>query len=247
MNCKNCDTKLTGKYCTQCGQSANVKRITLPKLLSEISESIFQFDRGLLFTFKQLFTRPGLSIRAYLDGKRKNHFKPFAYLLLFSTLYFFISKIMLENTWLDDIVSGFTQGANDLDNKTELPGIIKWFGQNYAYATLLLIPIFSLATFISFSKKDTNYLEHLVLNAYITGHQAIFYCIFSFINPYLGEGYFEMIPFLISISYCGFVLFQFFASGNRFVNILRTILSYVIYLVISSVILLFIFKIVGFD
>ncbi len=39
-------------------------------LIIEILNSIFQLNSGLLFTLKELFTRPGHSIKAFIEGKR---------------------------------------------------------------------------------------------------------------------------------------------------------------------------------
>ena len=78
MNCKNCGNIVEGEYCNHCGQRSNVGRITLSSLLNELTESIFQIDRGFFYTLTQLFARPGKSIREYLNGKRRKHFKPIA-------------------------------------------------------------------------------------------------------------------------------------------------------------------------
>jgi hypothetical protein len=109
MNCKNCGEVLSGNFCSQCGQNSKVGKITLQKLIFELSESILQFNGGLPFTFKELTTRPGKSIKDYLNGNRKNHFKPIAYVLLFSTIYFLFSKVTNLETWLSSAIISVTQ------------------------------------------------------------------------------------------------------------------------------------------
>ncbi len=151
MNCKNCGQITAGEYCNHCGQKSKVGRITLSSLLNELTESIFQIDRGFLYTLIHLFTRPGKSINEYLNGKRKKHFKPIAYLITFSTIYFIISKMIGQNTWMDDFITGFAKGGS---NKEEIPQILNWFAKNYAYTTMLLIPVFSFASFISFWEQE---------------------------------------------------------------------------------------------
>ena len=78
----------------------------MSSILNEFTESIFQIDRVIFFTLRQLFTNPGKSIREYLNGKRKKYVKPIAYLVTFSTIYYIISKIVGQNTWMDDFIKG---------------------------------------------------------------------------------------------------------------------------------------------
>lgn len=244
MKCKNCEAIVISKFCSNCGQNSNVSKITISKLLQDLTESIFQFNSGLLFTLKELFTRPGNSIQEYLLGKRKNHFKPIAYVLVFSTIYFLITRMTSQNTWVDDLISGFFKGAYDTEEAGKLPKIVAWFANNYAYTTLLLIPIFSLASYLSFRKYETNYLEHIVLNCYTTGHQAICYTIFSLLNAIVDFYYLELFPALIATAYIFWVFSQFFDKENRFTNFLRSILTYILYFLFSITALLLI---VGFQ
>jgi hypothetical protein len=89
MNCKNCSQIINGNFCTHCGQSTKVDRINLSNFLSELSEGIFQINKGLFYSVKELFLRPEYNIRAYLNGKIKNHFKPIAYVFILSTVTIF--------------------------------------------------------------------------------------------------------------------------------------------------------------
>ena len=238
MNCKNCGEIVQGKHCSHCGQNSNVGKITLSNLLNELSDIIFQVNRGFFYTLLELFRRPGKSIKEYLNGKRRNHFKPIAYVLILSTIYFLISQITGQNTWMDDLITGFSSGVYDAGDMTEVPTILNWFSKNIAYTTLLLLPVFSFASYLSFSGLGTNYLEHFVLNTYVTGQQAIFYLFFALIKKIIDSEIMEALPFLIAFSYALWVFWQFFKKGNRIVNILRSILTYILNLIFSTVILL---------
>lgn len=233
MNCKNCGEILSGNFCSHCGQNARVDKISVSNLLSELSESIFQFNSGLLYTLKELFIRPGKSIQNFLNGKRKVYFKPIAYVLLFSTVYFLVSKITNQNTWMNDLIFGFSQGAYDSGEEIEIPKIIIWFADNYAYTALLLIPIFSFASYLCFLRFEANYLEHIVLNCYITGQQAILYTLFTLFKTVINSQLIELLPVLVTISYSFWVFSQLFKEINRIVNILRSTLTYMLYLIFS--------------
>ena len=113
MNCRNCGHTVDGKFCSNCGQNSKVGRINLPAVLNEFSESIFQINKGFFYTLRELCIRPGESLKEFLNGKRKNHFKPIAYLLTLSTLYFLITQATNQNTWIEDLITGWMNGATE--------------------------------------------------------------------------------------------------------------------------------------
>ena len=47
-------------------QNSNVSRINITSFLDEVSVSVFQINKGFLFTLKELFLRPGKSLNEYL-------------------------------------------------------------------------------------------------------------------------------------------------------------------------------------
>lgn len=237
MNCKNCGNRIDGKFCSHCGQNSKVGRINLPNFLNEITEGVFQVNKGFFYTVRELFVRPGNSLNEFLNGKRKNHFKPIAYVLTLSTFYFLITQITNQNTWIDDLTSGWMAGATEQNKETQEPKIIPWFSKNYAYSTLFLLPIFSLASYLSFLKFDKNYLEHIVINSYITGHQAIFYSLFAIVGTFIESDVLEIFPLLVATSYTFWVFWQCFSAGNRMINILRSLMTYIMYLIFSLVLI----------
>ena len=152
MNCKNCGEVILGKYCGNCGQASKVEKITLATLSRDFSEDILQVNKGFFYTVVELFTRPGHSIREYLDGKRKIHYRPITYLVVLSTIYFLVAKLTGSNTWINDAIEGFAHGAKDTHGESNIPAAVSFMADNYAYTTLLLLPVFALASFISFPK-----------------------------------------------------------------------------------------------
>jgi hypothetical protein len=135
---------------------------------------------------------------------------------------------------MNDYLSGFSEAANDSESKTEIPSILTWLSENFAYASLLSIPIFSFASYLCFWRLGRNYLEHIVLNSYVTGQQAIFYSILLLPKVFIDDDYYlELIPFIVSILYAFWVFWQFFSKGNRIINIFRSMLTYFIYMILS--------------
>ena len=188
MNCKNCSAPLEGDFCSNCGQKSRTDRINGTYVLQEIPNSVLQVDRGFLYTIKELFIRPGHSIREYLEGKRINHYKPVAFALVLCSLYAISVSLIKENTIMGMALSGASDGIisavqkidddGKLKNLEKIRILILWTQRNYAYTSLLLLPFFSLATYISYLGKGFNYFEHLVLNLYIEGQKMLIYLLF---------------------------------------------------------------------
>ena len=233
MICKNCKNNFDGDFCNDCGQNSNVRRIDSKYLLDEIPNSIFQINRGILFTIKELSIRPGHSIREFIKGKRKSHYKPLAFLLITSTLYVLSAYIFDRNTFMDDLISGFKESMNE-NNETSGLVALNWISKNQTYITLILLPLFSLASYLTFIKSKYNYFEHLVLNFYITGQQFIIYFILSFI--FFKEDFFLITPIVIGILYNYWAFNQFFKKKKTTKKILLITMTYLVY--ISELIIL---------
>lgn len=61
MNCKNCNTIINSKFCPDCGQPASLKRIDGKYIIHEI-EHVVHFERGILYTIRELTINPGQNI-----------------------------------------------------------------------------------------------------------------------------------------------------------------------------------------
>jgi len=239
MKCKNCDNLVNGNFCTHCGQNTKVDKLNLPNFLTEISDSVFQLNRGLFYTIKELFTRPEHTIREFIQGKRKEYFKPIAFVLTLSTVYFLVSQISDHPTIIDDFLSGYSDGGDERGLSTNSPPILNWLSDNYAYTTLLLLPIFSFASYLSFHGLGQNYLEHIVINSYITGQQAIFYSFFMIIGMLIGnEDLTVLAAVLVSTLFSFWAFSQFYVNTKRIKIIFRLLLAYILYVVVVSVILM---------
>jgi hypothetical protein len=235
MNCKNCGNEIEGKFCSNCGQSAKVDKLNLQSFLSELADNVFQINKGLFFTIKELSLKPGHTIRNFLEGKRKNHFKPIAYVFLLSTIYILVSKFFDSPTLIEDFFAGASDNVQEEGSVEKFP-IIEWLSNNYAYTTLLLIPIFSLASFLSFLGLKRNYLEHIVLNSYITGHQAILYSFSALVGQFFEHnGINVLIAFLTTVLFNFWTFIQFFNNEKKLLVIARLLLTYLLFYILFSI------------
>lgn len=234
MICKNCEAVFEGNFCYKCGQSSKVRKINIRYFLDEIPNSIFQINRGILFTVKELFIRPGHSIREFVEGKRKNHTKPIAFLLLTSTLYVLLNYFLGQQTFLGEFIEGVK--SFDKNNDAEILNIIS---KNQAYLIFIILPFFSIASYLAFIKSKYNLFEHIILNLYITGQQMLVYMMYSFVIDAGGYGLIAL-PLLSGAALNIWAYIQFFDKNSKLKNISLIIVTYIIFImqVIVGMILL---------
>ena len=81
--CKNCDTSLTGLYCSNCGQkNSEIKK--LREFLSEFFDAFFSLDFRIFTTLKYLLFKPGFLTREYWAGRKERYLVPLRLYLVVS-------------------------------------------------------------------------------------------------------------------------------------------------------------------
>jgi hypothetical protein len=101
---------------------------------------------------KELFTRPGHSIRGFVAGKRVKHFNGVATIIFILAIDHFISQwFSIDASKLLNDSSGYLKVAKDYSK------IVSFLG----------IPFYALASYFIFKKSKQNYTENLVLNIYM--------------------------------------------------------------------------------
>jgi hypothetical protein len=119
--CKNCNHTFEGNYCNNCGQAANTHKLTMHFIWHDLQHGLFHFDNGIFYTIKQLVTRPGHTIREFINGKRVRHFKPLTLVVLLATLYGFLYHYFIEN--LFDVQP---TGVGEESIRSAYEKLIKW-------------------------------------------------------------------------------------------------------------------------
>lgn len=244
--CKNCNNHFKGEFCPACGQTAHTHAINFKEILHEIQHSLFHVDKGILYTTKQLFTRPGHTIREYIDGKRIKHFKPIAYVLVLSTLYTLLTHLTHQESSFEKMLQGMTDGSkNDTDKSFALfIEIIQWLRNHYAYSTLIFIPITSFASYLAFVRTRYNYFQHIILNAFLAGQRAVLMLIvlpvtYIFKNQNVINTV-DGLTLVAGIAFTFWAYFQFFNSTKPYKRIILTIFSYLLLMVLFFLLLLLI-------
>lgn len=244
--CQNCGANVTSKFCGECGQIANTHRINLHFLWHDIQHGLFHFDKGVIYTFKELFTRPGSTIREFLEGKRVKHFKPVSLVILLAGIYGFLSHYLHVNLLSSQIqIKGSSERVSLLRDKAII--LTEWLSAHYAVLALVQIPIFALVSYFIYRKFKYNYIECLVISTFITC-QRLFVQIMAFPIFYLlrDSQYLKAassITDIISYLLFGWSLFQLFNNLSTFQKLIRIVLVFVAYFLVLIVLLSIIIKI----
>jgi hypothetical protein len=225
ITCKNCNNTFEGKFCNNCGQSADTQRLDFKFLLKNLRKNFLKyFHGGIFYSAGQLFTRPGHTIREYIEGKRVKHFEPIALLITVATFYGIFYHYFGINLFEGDEVPG---------EKITAKMINDWLSNNFSLETLLLVPIYSLASHIVFKKQKYNFIEHLYLNTFL-GSQRIFLRIvtFPFFVVYNGTPQLHIvmdINIFVDVLLLLWSYTQFFNKLTRAKALLLSLLSYAIF------------------
>ncbi len=154
--CLNCKNKVSNNFCSICGQKTSTHRFSVNHfVMHDFVHGVFHLDKGFLFTVKELFTRPGHSIREFIQGKRANYFNYFTLIILIYAIGHLLGKIP-KNTLAEILEAGPTAGN---------ARVMREFGK---YVILAAAPIYALVSFFMFYKSRQNYTEHLVMTMYFT-------------------------------------------------------------------------------
>lgn len=230
ITCKNCNNHFTGLYCNNCGQSADTQRLDFKFLLKNLRKNFLKyFHSGIFYTSTQLFTRPGHSIREYIEGKRVKHFEPLGLLITFATFYG-----LLYYTFGINMFSGISEsGAN---GTIDFKSVSNWMADHFAVVTLALVPIYSIGSYLSFLKQKYNFYEHIYLNTFL-GSQRLLVRIAAFplFPTWDGTENFFILRDVLIISDIVLMVWsytQFFNKMKKVKAILLGVLSYAIFFVV---------------
>jgi hypothetical protein len=162
--CLNCSNPVTENFCGSCGQKTTVHRYSFIHFIEhDLIHGIWHVDNGILFTIRELFTRPGHSVRGFINGKRVGFFSFVTLLLLILGVSYFLGEYAQVN--MSDLMPESSKGAmNEFQELTK----------KYPKLVLLLtIPFYSIFSFLWFRKSKLNLTEHFVLNSYKTVAESL--------------------------------------------------------------------------
>jgi len=214
--CENCQCEIRGNFRSHCGRSQNLKRIDGKYIVSEIG-SVLNFDKGILFTIKELILRPGENVKDFIHKDRNRLVKPIIFLIISSLIYTLALQFLnFEDGYVN--AGGFGESA--------VVAIFEWIQGNYGYANIIMA-IF-IATWIKFLFKryDYNFFEILILLCFVIGVGMLIYTVFGIVES-VAKIKVLHIGGVTAIVYASWAIGRFFDKNSK-VNYLKGLLSYLL-------------------
>lgn len=232
--CKNCGNAFEGNYCNSCGQAAETHEINASFVIHDLQHGLMHLNGGILHSARELFTRPGHSVRDYIEGKRMKHYKPFSMLIVVAGFYGLLYHALKIDPYKDLHDSTFNYEQ-----------INEWASHHFSIITLLLLPVLSLNSFLLFHRQGYNFTEHLVINAFYSTQKLWIRILTLPLILWTGNAQFVMkILLLIDFALLFWIYVQFFKNISTIqtfiLTLAATILNFLIILAEISIIIMFI-------
>ena len=206
----------SGPVCTYCGRTQKLKRIDGKYILTEIG-SVLNFEKGILYTIRELVLRPGKNIKQFIKEDRNRLVKPVIFVIVCSLLY----NIAQQLLHFEDGYINFSGPADSTAAK-----IFEWVQQNSGNANLIMALFIGFWIKLLFRKYNYNYFEILILLCFIMGIGMLFYTVFGIIEGLFGIKVL-IVGGVLSFVYVSWAIGLFF-DKRKIINYFKALLSYVL-------------------
>jgi hypothetical protein len=158
-------------YCHDCGQKADTHRITLPHLIKhDLVHGIWHFDKGLLYTLREAFLRPGYMAMDYIKGRRIKYYNVFYMILIVLGINLLAAHYLRVHYHITDEAG--PQGLVIDKDKADISYYIKHY---FKLLLFLVIPFFAFSGYLSFRRLKLNFAEHAIIAGNILLSGAMWY------------------------------------------------------------------------
>jgi hypothetical protein len=219
MNCKNCNTKINSKFCPECGQPASLKRIDGKYIIHEI-EHVLHFERGILYTIRELTINPGQNIRKYLSENRSRLVKPIIFIIITSLIYTILNHLF----HIEDGYVKYHEGKGE--TQSAVSSIVKWVQDHYGYANIMMGIFIALWLKLFFRKSNYNFYEILIMLCFVMGMGMLIFSVFVIIQ---GITHLNVMTIagVIGIAYCVWAIGQFY-DQKKILTYIKSISAYIL-------------------
>lgn len=202
--CQNCGAEGDQKYCPACGQALQAKRISMHTLLHEVAHTFWHFEKGFLYTLKELAINPGTTQRKYLSGTRLRYQKPFS-LFAISATFGALVLFLIYRDATDEI---------------------KQFYKHYYFIVqAAMLPFYALITYLLFKSPKLYYAEALVMNVYMLGFMSVLIVPINVLYFFFPESVVQILEVTFLISYNTWTNLDFFKGRVAWRIIVKSIIG----------------------
>lgn len=204
------------EFCSNCQQNLKPKRIDGRYILHEI-EHVLHFERGILYTIRELLIKPGENIRHFISENRSRLVKPVIFIIVTSLIYTLINHFFHIEASYIKIDGGKDQQLNAINN---------WVQGHYGYSNIIMGGFIAFWLKIFFRKYDYNFFEILILLCFILGMEMLMFSAFAILE---GVTKFHLMPIaaVIVFAYFSWAVGQFF-DKSRAASYFKALASYVL-------------------
>jgi hypothetical protein len=199
-----------------------IKRIDGHYILEEI-QTAFSFERGFLYTVKELTINPGTGVREFLIKDRKRLIKPILFLIFTSFIYTILNNVLL----IDD---GYIKYLGE--NETTIFKLFEWTQRNYGYSNIMIAIFIGLWTKLFFIKYDFNIFEILILLCFVMGYAMLIFSFFAILEAIINQNVMQ-IAGMIGVIYTTWAIGLFYGK-RKVINYLKAFFAYILGMITFS-------------
>jgi hypothetical protein len=229
MNCKHCHNPTISNYCHECGHPTQVKRIDARYFMHEL-EHVLHFERGILYTMRELVLNPGKTVKDYISENRSRLVKPIIFIVVTSLLYtIVVSFFHVEDGYIN-------YSDKNIHSVTSM--MFKWVQTHYGYSNIIIGIFIALWLKVFFRSEDYNLFELLILLCFIMGISMLIFALFGLI-----EGITHLktlqVGAILAMIYVTWAIGQFY-NKKKPASYVKAFIAYLLGTFSISVIILFI-------
>jgi hypothetical protein len=193
-----------------------LKRINGQYIFHEI-EHVLHFEKGILYTIRELLIRPGESVRQFITESRNRLVKPVIFIIVTSLIYTLINHFFqIEDRYITlQEVQKSTSGI-----------LFKWVQDHYGYSNMIMGVFITLWLKLFFRNYDYNFYEILILLCFVMGMGMLFLAVAAIVQGLTGI-FLLQIASMLFIAYCTWAIGQFF-DKKKPVSYVKALVSYLL-------------------
>ncbi|MCS3529429.1 DUF3667 domain-containing protein [Chryseobacterium sp. JUb7] len=206
---------MSEEFCSNCKQTVKPKRIDGRYIIHEI-EHVLHFERGILYTIRELLIRPGENIKNFITENRSRLVKPIIFIIVTSLIYTLISKFF-----------HIEEGYIKLDAEgSQMQSINNWVQSHYGYSNIIMGGFIAFWLKIFFRKYDYNFFEILILLCFILGMEMLIFSVFALFEGLIKFPLMQIAAVIVFI-YFSWAVGQFF-DKTKVSSYAKALVSYIL-------------------
>ena len=215
-HCTTCQTPITQNFCPNCGQAATLKRIDGSYIIHEI-EHVIHFEKGILYTIKELLVRPGESVHNFITKNRSRLVKPVIFIVITSLIYSVITSFF-------HIADGYMKIDEAVPSTIGI--LMHWAQSHYGYVNILMGVFVASWLKLFFRKYDFNFYEIIIMLCFAIGICMLIFAFFALIQ---GLFHLKVMQFggILGFAYITWAIGQFF-DKTKAMSYFKSFFAYVL-------------------